>query len=118
MSKKDIYSKKNYEAGHVISEKNGGIIELKNLRPICNKSMHSTNMDHYIREYNYRSKLLNERIPNYHYNKSFQRKAIIDQSNKDVIDKDVINIEHLVLYKFFDECFSKKDLIFTNIGLT
>lgn len=59
---------RNYEAGHIISHKNEGKTELKNLRPICsgcNKSMHTMNMDEYIKKYGYASKLLNEEIPKY-----------------------------------------------------
>lgn len=51
----DIYSR-NFEAGHVISESNGGTIELNNLRPICsgcNKSMGPMNMNEYQKKCGY-----------------------------------------------------------------
>ena len=44
-----------FHCGHVISEKNGGSINVDNLRPICqncNSSMGSTNMDVFINKYN------------------------------------------------------------------
>ena len=44
----------NFQAGHIISEKNGGSICIDNILPICNlcnNSMGITNMDEYIREY-------------------------------------------------------------------
>jgi hypothetical protein len=40
-----------FDAGHIISEKNGGVINIDNILPICsgcNKSMGTTNMDEYI----------------------------------------------------------------------
>jgi 5-methylcytosine-specific restriction endonuclease McrA len=43
-----------FHAGHVISEKNGGEINVNNLRPICqncNSSMGTTNMNDYIEKY-------------------------------------------------------------------
>jgi 5-methylcytosine-specific restriction endonuclease McrA len=43
----------NFECGHIISRKNGGLISLANLRPICsqcNKSMSSRDMDKFIAE--------------------------------------------------------------------
>lgn len=45
----------NFNAGHIISEKNGGEINANNLRPICqscNSSMGIMNMDEYIKKYN------------------------------------------------------------------
>jgi hypothetical protein len=42
-----------WDAGHIISEKNGGKVEINNLRPICkrcNKSMSSKNWDDYVAE--------------------------------------------------------------------
>jgi hypothetical protein len=44
-------SKNNFDCGHIISEKNGGTVTLKNLRPICrscNSSMGIQNMDDFI----------------------------------------------------------------------
>ena len=44
-----------FHCGHVISEKNGGKIDIDNLRPICqncNSSMGITNMNDFISEYN------------------------------------------------------------------
>jgi hypothetical protein len=46
---KEIDSK-HFECGHIISEKNGGVLSIDNLRPICdlcNKSMGSMNMDEF-----------------------------------------------------------------------
>lgn len=42
---------KEWDAGHIVSEKNGGKVELDNLRPICkgcNQSMGSENWDDYV----------------------------------------------------------------------
>ena len=44
-----------FHCGHVISESNGGKINIENLRPICqncNSSMGTKNMDEFIIEYN------------------------------------------------------------------
>jgi len=44
----------NFHCGHYISEKNGGLIKVNNLRPICmscNLSMGTMNMDDYMEEY-------------------------------------------------------------------
>lgn len=52
---KDIYSD-DYEAGHVISDKDGGKWEIKNLRPVCskcNKSMGKENMYKFICDGNF-----------------------------------------------------------------
>ena len=46
-----------FEAGHVISERNGGATNIENLRPVCslcNKSMGVKNMQEFMREYGYR----------------------------------------------------------------
>ena len=43
-----------FHAGHIISEKNGGLINIDNIIPICsqcNTSMNSENMDLYITKY-------------------------------------------------------------------
>ena len=43
-----------FHCGHVISQHNGGSIEVENLRPICqncNSSMKSTNMDEFMNNY-------------------------------------------------------------------
>jgi len=43
-----------FEAGHVLSEANGGTNEIKNFRPICrncNLSMGTTHMEDYIKKY-------------------------------------------------------------------
>jgi hypothetical protein len=48
----------NFDCGHVISEKNGGTIDLDNLRPICrhcNSSMGIRNMDDFMKEYKFNS---------------------------------------------------------------
>ncbi len=47
---------KNFDCGHVISEKNGGDICLDNLKPICrlcNSSMSTMNMDEFIKKYGF-----------------------------------------------------------------
>lgn len=44
----------NFSCGHIISEFNGGLIKLDNLKPICascNSSMGTKNMDDFIKEY-------------------------------------------------------------------
>ena len=46
-----------FEAGHVISERDGGATNIENLRPICslcNKSMGAKNMLEFMKEYGYR----------------------------------------------------------------
>lgn len=50
----EIITKANYECGHIISEKNGGKVDIHNLRPICsscNKSVGSRNMDEFMQRY-------------------------------------------------------------------
>ena len=45
---------KSFDAGHIISEKNGGLINIDNILPICsgcNKSMGVENMEKYIKEH-------------------------------------------------------------------
>jgi hypothetical protein len=52
--KVEIISKAIFDAGHVISEKNGGQVVLENLKPICklcNSSMGKTNMDEFMKKY-------------------------------------------------------------------
>jgi 5-methylcytosine-specific restriction endonuclease McrA len=49
--KKVTISNTNFEVGHVLSEKNGGTLEINNLRPICfacNHSMGAENMIHFV----------------------------------------------------------------------
>jgi hypothetical protein len=56
--KKETISKNNFDCGHVISEKNGGTVDLDNLRPICrscNSSMGIRNMDDFLTEYKFNS---------------------------------------------------------------
>ena len=61
---------KDFEAGHIISEYNGGLINTDNILPICslcNKSMGTTNMDKYVEKYYPKNmSLFNKRI--YHEN--------------------------------------------------
>jgi len=48
-----------FHCGHVIAEKNGGSIEIANLRPICqscNSSMGTTNMDVFVKSYKIENK--------------------------------------------------------------
>lgn len=52
--KKSIINITNFDVGHVISEKEGGTLEISNLRPICsacNSSMGSMNMIEYVKKY-------------------------------------------------------------------
>lgn len=54
--KKTLIKITSFHAGHIISEANGGTMEISNLRPICstcNHSMGTTNMDKYIIKYGY-----------------------------------------------------------------
>lgn len=47
-------SSTNYECGHIKSEKNGGEVNIENLRPICghcNKSIGGNNMDEFMEKY-------------------------------------------------------------------
>ena len=57
---------KNFDAGHIISENNGGMINIDNILPICspcNRSMGTKNMDDYIKEnYPNNMRLFNDRI--------------------------------------------------------
>ena len=49
-------SKAIFDAGHIVSESAGGLVELSNLRPICrvcNSSMGKMNMDTFIRKYGF-----------------------------------------------------------------
>lgn len=55
----------NYVCGHVKSEKKGGVVCVKNLRPICascNGSMGTKNMKKFMSEYGYDSKKFNKDI--------------------------------------------------------
>ena len=50
----NMISVENFECGHVIAHKNGGNINIENLRPICsccNKSMGTMNMNDFINQY-------------------------------------------------------------------
>ena len=53
----------NFECGHILSEKDGGLLTLENLRPICslcNKSMGIQNMEIFMNKYGYtKNKLWN-----------------------------------------------------------
>jgi 5-methylcytosine-specific restriction endonuclease McrA len=54
--KTEVISQTNFDCGHIISEKNGGKVELDNLKPICpscNSSMGTKNMDDYIKEFGF-----------------------------------------------------------------
>ena len=54
--KHEIISKNNFDCGHIISEKDGGLVTLDNLRPICrscNSSMGTLNMDIFIKKYGF-----------------------------------------------------------------
>jgi len=50
-----IIESRNFEAGHIISERNNGEININNIVPICsgcNRSMGTMNMNEYIKKYN------------------------------------------------------------------
>jgi len=52
--KVELISKAIFDAGHIISEANGGKVVLENLKPICklcNSSMGKTNMDEFMKKY-------------------------------------------------------------------
>ena len=54
--KKTLIKITNYDVGHVISERDGGTLEISNLRPICsvcNHSMGCTNMVDFVKKYGY-----------------------------------------------------------------
>lgn len=54
--KTELISKNNFDCGHVISEKNGGKVELSNLKPICrscNSSMATNNMNDFMAKYGF-----------------------------------------------------------------
>ena len=47
-------SRGNFDCGHIISEHNGGLVTIDNLKPICrlcNSSMSTMNMDEFIKKY-------------------------------------------------------------------
>jgi len=49
-------SKNNFDCGHIKSEKDGGLVELSNLRPICracNSSMGTLNMETFMKKYGF-----------------------------------------------------------------
>ena len=55
LCKVEDISSANFECGHVVSEKNGGLPTIDNLRPICsfcNKSVGTMNMEDFKRKYN------------------------------------------------------------------
>jgi 5-methylcytosine-specific restriction endonuclease McrA len=54
--KREDITMANFEAGHIISVKDGGENQLSNLKPVCsqcNKSMGSTNMDNFIKKHGF-----------------------------------------------------------------
>jgi len=54
--KKTLIKITNFDVGHVISEANGGTLEIGNLRPICsvcNFSMKTVNMVEFVKKYGY-----------------------------------------------------------------
>lgn len=54
--KKTLIKNTDFEVGHVISEKDGGTLEITNLRPICavcNHSMGTENMVEFVKKYGY-----------------------------------------------------------------
>ncbi len=63
-----IISMQNFHCGHVVSEFNGGKIEIPNLRPICqncNGSVGTKNMQEFAKEHKFQSKILTDIIPVY-----------------------------------------------------
>lgn len=58
--KKEQISVKNFDCGHIISEKNGGSVSIDNLKPICrlcNSSMGTMNMQEFINKYGLNKKI-------------------------------------------------------------
>jgi len=54
--KSEPITRANFECGHITAEKNGGTLELNNLRPICkhcNTSMGTENMDDFMKKYGF-----------------------------------------------------------------
>jgi hypothetical protein len=54
--KHEVISKNNFDCGHIVSEKEGGLVSLDNLRPICrscNSSMGTLNMDVFMKKYGF-----------------------------------------------------------------
>jgi 5-methylcytosine-specific restriction endonuclease McrA len=54
--KTETISRNNFDCGHIVSEKEGGNVELTNLRPICracNSSMGVMNMNEYMKKYGF-----------------------------------------------------------------
>ena len=54
--KKVTIKQSEFEVGHVLSEANGGTLEINNLRPICsvcNRSMGTRNMVDFVKQYGY-----------------------------------------------------------------
>lgn len=54
--KTENISRNNFDCGHIVSEKEGGNVELTNLRPICracNSSMGTMNMNEYMKKYGF-----------------------------------------------------------------
>ena len=52
----EVITRNNFDCGHIISEKNGGKIELENLKPICrscNSSMGINNMNDFMIKYGF-----------------------------------------------------------------
>jgi hypothetical protein len=52
--KLETISRGNFDCGHIISEHNGGLVTINNLKPICrlcNSSMSTMNMDEFIKNY-------------------------------------------------------------------
>jgi hypothetical protein len=54
--KSEPITRANFDCGHITAEKNGGTLELNNLRPICkhcNTSMGTENMDDFMKKYGF-----------------------------------------------------------------
>lgn len=57
----------NFHCGHIKSEKNGGSVNIDNLRPICghcNSSMGATNMDVFIKKYKFKGNINTDNTKN------------------------------------------------------
>lgn len=74
----EVIDSKHFEAGHIISHKNGGDINLDNLRPVCdrcNKSISTDNMNDFIDKYGLNSKIAEKPKINFKSKKENNKKT-------------------------------------------
>lgn len=105
--------KDNFSCGHIVSEFNGGKLELSNLKPICmscNSSIGTMNMNEFIKKYkldeyvNVDNNIINNNNKQLHNQLTNQLNDIINQlkniGDKQQIDNDVENnIERNIIIK-------------------